>query len=73
MISCTTMRAAVVLSATLFISGTLMLIFAETTGLMIPTAHTALLLVLGGASILVLAFIIAVFPGNAERLTNCLH
>lgn len=73
MITCHTMRAAVILSATLFVSGTLLLLLAETTGLMVPTAHTALLLVFTGVLTLAIAFAIAVLPGNAQRLSNCLH
>lgn len=73
MITCNTMRAAVILSAILFLSGALLLLLAETTGLMVPTAHTAFLLVFAGIATLALAFAIAVFPGNAQRLGECLH
>ncbi len=73
MISCTSMRAAVVLSAALFLSGTLLLLVAEVTSTGVPTAHTALLLVLAGAAVLAVALLVALFPGNADRLSNCRH
>lgn len=73
MFSCTTMRAALTLSALLLASGILLLLVAETTGLMVPMAHAALLMVLAGAAVLGVAFIIAVFPGSTHRLDNCQH
>lgn len=73
MISCATMRAAVVLSASLFVAGALLLLLAETAGIMILTAHAALFLVLAAVATLAVAFAIAVLPGNASRLGRCLH
>lgn len=73
MTTCTTMRSAVMLSAGLFLTGTLMLAFAEFTGWAVPTSQLALLLVLGAAGTLVVAMLIALWPGNARRLTECLH
>ncbi|MBK1716928.1 hypothetical protein [Thiocystis violacea] len=73
MISCKTMRALVVLSASSLILGTLLLLVAETATPMALMAHAALLLVFGGALFLGLALVIAVLPGNARRLGNCQH
>ncbi|MBK1723409.1 hypothetical protein [Thiocystis violacea] len=73
MTSCSTMRVAVTLSATLLASGILLLLVAETSGLMIPMAHIALLMVLAGAAVLGFAFLFAVLPGGGHRLNNCQH
>jgi phosphate/sulfate permease len=73
MISCTTLRSTVVLSAGLFLSGILLLLIAETTGLPVPTAHLALFAVLGGALALALTFIVAVMPGIRHHFDNCEH
>jgi len=71
--TCTTMRSAAMLSVGLFLAGTLMLTFAECTGWAVPAIQIALLLVLGAAVTLVVALLIALWPGNARRLTECLH
>jgi len=71
--TCTTMRSAVMLSAGLFLAGSLMLAFAEFTGWAVPASQLALLLVLGAAVTLVVAVLIALWPGNARRLSECLH
>lgn len=73
MISCTALRSTVVLSAGLLVSGILLLLLAETTGLPVPTAHLALLAVFGGVLTLALAFVIAVMPGTRHALDNCEH
>ena len=73
MITCTTMRTTVLLSASLFLGGLLMLVLAEVTGVAVPTAHLALALTLGGALTLLLALGIALWPGNGARLSGCQH
>lgn len=73
MITCTTMRSAVILSFGLLATGILMLLVAETTGLAVPIAHAALVLALGAALTLAVAFLIAIWPGNEARLRECQH
>lgn len=73
MITCTTMRSAVTLSFGLLATGILMLLVAETTGLAVPIAHTALVLALGAALTLAVAFLIAIWPGSEARLRKCQH
>jgi hypothetical protein len=73
MITCTTMRSAVLLSFGLLVSGMLFLLVAETTGLAVPVAHAALVLALGAALTLAIAFLIAVWPGSEARLRECQH
>ena len=73
MISCTTLRSTVVLSAGLLLSGIILLLIAETAGLPVPTAHLALLAVLGGALTLALAFVVAIMPATRRHLDNCEH
>ncbi len=73
MTTCTTMRSAVMLSAGLFLAGSLMLACAELTGWTVPASQLALLLVRGAAVTLVVAVLIALWPGNARRLTECRH
>lgn len=72
-ITCTTMRSAVILSFGLLISGGLSLLVAETTALAVPAAQLALVLALGSALTLALAFLIAIWPGNEARLRECQH
>jgi uncharacterized membrane protein len=73
MISCRTLRSTVVLSAGLLLSGFLLLIIAETAGLPVPTAHLALLAVLGGAVMLGLGFALAMSPWSRHHFDNCEH
>jgi phosphate/sulfate permease len=73
MISCATLRSTVVLSAGLLLSGVLLLLIAESTGLPVPTAHLALLAVLGGAVTLALSFTLAVVPWSRHYFDNCEH
>jgi len=72
-ITCTTMRSAVILSFGLLASGILVFLVAETTGVAVPTAHAALVLALGAALTLVVAFLIAIWPGSDARLRECQH
>jgi hypothetical protein len=67
------MRSAVILSFGLLATGILMLLVAETTGLAVPIAHAALVLALGAALTLAVAFLIAIWPGNEARLRECQH
>ncbi|QVL48590.1 MAG: hypothetical protein KFB96_23920 [Thiocapsa sp.] len=73
MISCTTLRSTVLLSAGLLLSGVLLLLLAETAGLPVPTAHLALLAVLGGAVTLAFSFALAVLPWSRHYFDNCEH
>ena len=73
MITCTTMRSAVILSFGLLASGILLLLVAETTGLAVPLAHASLTLALGAALTLAVAFLIALWPGSEARLRECQH
>lgn len=73
MITCSTMRSAVILSFGLLISGGLSLLVAETTALAVPAAQAALVLALGSALTLAVAFLIVVWPGNEARLRECQH
>lgn len=71
--SCTTMRSAVILSFSFLVMGSLLLLIAELTGRAVPTAHAALVLTLGAALTLALAFLMAIWPGGKARLTGCQH
>ncbi len=71
MTTCTTMRSAVILSAGLFLAGLLVFAGAEITGQAVPASHLALLLVLGAVATLGVALVIALWPGNARRLSEC--
>lgn len=71
--TCTTMRSAVILSFGLLVSGILLLLVAETTGLGVPTAHAALFLTLGAALTLSIGALIALWPGSEGRLRECQH
>lgn len=71
--TCTTMRTAVLASAVLLTLGILSLLLAEQLGLAAPLAVLALWMVLGAAGTLVAALVIAVWPGNAGRLSGCQH
>ncbi len=73
MISCTTLRSTVVLSAGLLLSGILLLGIAESAALPVPTAHLALLAVLGGVVTLGFAFSLAVLPWSRHYFDNCEH
>lgn len=73
MITCTTMRSAVILSFTLLASGILLFLVAEVGGLAVPAAHLALALALGAALTLAVAFLIAIWPGSEARLRECQH
>ena len=73
MISCTTMRSAVILSAALFLAGVLLLLFAETTGLAIGVTQAALALVLAAAAVLAIVALLAMLPGSSRRLGGCQH
>lgn len=73
MITCTTMRSAVILSFSLLVSGILLLLVAETTELAVPLAHVSLALALGAALTLAVAFLIGLWPGSEARLRECQH
>lgn len=73
MTSCSLMRHAVVASALMLGSGVLLLLGAEVTGLVVPAAQLALLLVLGGACVLAVTFIAAALPGGSRWLSKCQH
>jgi len=67
------MRSTVILSFGLLAAGILMLLLAETTVLAVPIAHAALVLALGAALTLAVAFLIAIWPGSEARLRECQH
>jgi hypothetical protein len=71
--ACTRIRSAVLLSAALSLSGAFTLLVAEAGDVGMPASHAALLLVLAGVVVLGLALLIAVWPGNARRLSACRH
>jgi hypothetical protein len=73
MSACSTLRATIILSGALFLSGILLLLIAEATGVAIPTAHLALLAVLTGAATLAAAVVLALLPGARFDLHNCEH
>lgn len=73
LMSCTTMRSAVILSFSLLSLGILLLLISELTGQAVPTAHAALLLTLGAPLALVVAFLLAIWPGARTRLSECQH
>jgi len=73
LISCHLIRISVLVSALLSASGGAALLFAETTGLVVPTAHLAFFLLLAGAALLAATFVLAILPGQARRLSQCLH
>jgi hypothetical protein len=64
MSSCTTMRTLVLMSAGLLTSGTLLLLFVEATGWLLPVAPFSLPLVLSGPLLLGIALLIAFIPGR---------
>lgn len=65
---CFIMRALIVVSATLLVSGALLLLFAETTGSLFPLLPLSLPLVLSAPLLLGMALSIALMP---ERSTRC--
>ena len=71
--SCTTLRFAVLLSLGLLIGGFALLAIAEATGLAVPSAHAALLLAGAAVAVLVVALVIALWPGADKRLAGCRH
>ena len=71
--TCTTLRFAVLLSLGLLVGGFILLAIAEATGLAIPSAHAALVLALCAVAVLFSALIIAIWPGAAQRLSECQH
>jgi hypothetical protein len=73
MLSCSSMRVAVILSATLLILGVLLGLVALTTPLVVPASQFSLLLVLAGAVVLTATFLAALLPGVSRRLDECQH
>ena len=73
MFNCNSLRAAVLLSATLLGLGVLLGLVAMTTSFSIPTTQLALLLVLSGAAVLSATFLTALLPGVARKLDECQH
>jgi hypothetical protein len=67
------MRAAVILSAGLLLSGVFVGLIASHYPLMMPGAQLALLLVLSGAAVLAATFFAALLPGVSRRLEECRH
>jgi hypothetical protein len=73
MFSCSSMRAAVLLSALLLGLGVLFGVVAMSTALLAPTSQLALALVLAGATVLAVVFVDALLPGADQRLDGCRH
>jgi len=73
MLTCTRMRAGVLISALLFAGGFLLEAIAQITRLGVPTSYLALFLVLAAPTILGLTFLVSLLPGTAERLKECRH
>ena len=73
MLTCRSMRAGVLLSASLLGAGVLLGLIAVMTQLGAAAAQLALLLVLGGATVLATTFLVALIPGVARRLDECQH
>lgn len=73
MLTCSSMRAAVILSAILLTAGLLLGVVAVATPLAVPTSQFALLLVLSGAAVLAATFLAALIPGVSRRLDECRH
>jgi predicted branched-subunit amino acid permease len=73
MLNCSSMRAAVILSAALLTVGVLLGIVGMTTPFTVAVIQLSLLLVLGGAAVLILTFLVALMPGVARRLDECRH
>ena len=73
MLNCSSMRAAVILSAALLMLGVLLGLVAVTTPFVVPASQLSLLLVLAGAAVLAATFLAALLPGVARRLDKCQH
>jgi len=73
MLNCSSMRAAVILSVALLTLGVLLGIVGMTTPFTVAVTQLSLLLVLGGAAVLILTFLVALMPGVARRLDECRH
>jgi hypothetical protein len=73
MFSCSSMRAAVLLSALLLGLGVLFGVVTMSTALLAPTSQLALALVLAGAAVLAVVFVDALLPGADQRLDGCRH
>jgi hypothetical protein len=73
MFSCSSMRAAVLLSASLLGLGLMLGAVAMSTALIVPTSQLALALVLAGATVLAVVFVDAMLPGADQRLDGCRH
>lgn len=70
---CSTMRLAALLSAGLLAGSLLLLPLAETTTPVLPTTLAALILALGAVAALGIALILALWPVNGRRSSDCLH
>lgn len=73
MLTCRSLRAAVILSAALLFSGVLLGLIVLAQLLPAPVAQLSLLLVLGGAAVLGVTFLVSLIPGVAHRLEGCQH
>lgn len=73
MLSCSTMRVAVILSAILLGFGIALGVVAISTPFAVPTSQLSLLLVLTGAVVLAVVFVDALLPNASHRLDSCRH
>ena len=73
MLTCSSMRVAVILSAILLGFGIVLGVVAISTPFAVPTSQLSLLLVLTGAVVLVVVFVDALLPNARQRLDGCRH
>lgn len=73
MINCNTMRAAVILSGALMLSGLLLGGIAMSIPLVAPASYASLILVLSAGAVLAAIFVVALIPGVSRRLEECQH
>jgi hypothetical protein len=71
--TCERMRTAVILSALLLLLGIVLEKLVEASLLAGTMGQLALLLMLAGAVLLALTFLVSVLPGSGKSLRECLH
>jgi hypothetical protein len=67
------MRSAVLVAATLLVSGVLLEILAQTTPYAVPATHFALLAVLASVGVMLVAFLLGLLPARLTHLDECQH
>jgi hypothetical protein len=71
--TCKRMRTAVILSALLLLLGIVLEKLVEASILAGTMSQLALLLMLAGAALLVVTFLVSVLPGSGKSFRECLH